>query len=135
LDRPVTASELVTELADLERHRLRCLVEVRVQEAEELHAAGFELVTPSGGVWTKEQYLGGIAAGTIDYRRFEAVSDIDVMSDGDLAVLRYRSLIDIAVEGQEPGPLECWHLDCYRLEPGERWRVRWSQATEIRRRG
>jgi hypothetical protein len=50
-----------------------------------------------------------------------------------LAVLRYRSVIDIAVKGQEAGPLECWHLDCYRRDEGDgSWRVRWSQATAIR---
>jgi len=53
---------------------------------------------------------------------------------GDLAVLRYRSAIDIAVAGQPPGPLECWHLDCYARDLGDgAWRVRWSQATEILR--
>jgi len=54
------------------------------------------------------------------------------MVDGSLAVLRYRSAIDIAVQGQQAGPLECWHLDCYRRDDdGETWRVRWSQATSI----
>ena len=62
----------------------------------------------------------------------EAMSAIEVMVDGALAVLRYRSAIDIAVQGQEAGPLECWHLDCYRRDPGGgSWRVRWSQATSI----
>ncbi|SIS01950.1 hypothetical protein SAMN05444858_14220 [Micromonospora avicenniae] len=83
-------------------------------------------------MWSKEHYLGGIASGDINYRRFEAVSGIDVMVDGSLAVLRYRSLIDIAVQGQTPGLLECWHLDCYRRDRhGGPWRVRWSQATAI----
>lgn len=99
-------------------------------EADVLHAPDFHLVHPSGGVWTKDQYLGGIASGDINYRRFEAVSPIDVMADGDLAVLRYRSLIDIAVAGEEAGEVECWHLDCYRRD-GSLWQVRWSQATSI----
>jgi len=123
---------LVTLLRTTERRRLRCLVDARVDEADGLHAADFQLVHPSGGVWTKEQYLGGIASGDIDYRRFEAVSDIDVMVDGAVAVLRYRSLIDIAVRGQRPGLLECWHLDCHRRDGADgRWQVRWSQATSI----
>jgi hypothetical protein len=45
--------------------------------------------------------------------------------------MRYRSAIDIAVAGQDAGPLECWHLDCYRREDDGRWRVRSSQATSI----
>jgi ketosteroid isomerase-like protein len=96
-----------------------------------LHAPDFQLVNPSGGVWSKEKYLGGIADGIINYRRFGPVSDIDVMVDGDLAILRYRSVIDIAVGQQEGGLLECWHLDCYRRDEGGRWQVRWSQATSI----
>jgi hypothetical protein len=84
----------------------------------------------------KEQYLGGIADASIIYRRFEAVSDIDVMADGNVAVVRYRSAIDIAVAGQEPGPLECWHVDSYERQSDDSpWRVRWSQATEILRHG
>ncbi|MFU8876004.1 nuclear transport factor 2 family protein [Micromonospora sp. SL4-19] len=128
----MTADALATELANTERRRLRALVDVRLEDADALHAPDFELVTPNGGTWSKEQYLGGIASGDINYRRFEAVSDIDVMVDGDLAVLRYQSLIDIAVWGQQAGLLECWHLDCYRRDrDGGLWKVRWSQATEI----
>jgi hypothetical protein len=127
----MTGAELTDRLADIERQRLRSLVEVNLTDAEALHAPDFRLVHPSGGVWSKEQYLGGIASGDIDYRRFEAVSDIEVMVDGTVAVLRYRSAIDIAVKGQQAGELECWHLDCYRQDETGSWQVRWSQATAV----
>jgi len=130
----MTSADLEEELRGIERRRLRSLVEVRLDEADALHAPDFALVHPSGGVWSKDQYLQGIASGDIDYRSFEAVSAIDVMVDGKIAVLRYRSAIDIAVRGQEPGLLECWHLDCYRGDSGGGpWRIRWSQATSIGR--
>jgi hypothetical protein len=97
-----------------------------------LHAPDFILINPSGGAWSKSKYVGDVVAGTIDYRRFEAVSPIEVMADGGLAVLRYRSAIDIHVQGRQPGPLECWHTDCYRAtRPGTSWQAVWSQATEI----
>ena len=102
--------------------------------AEELHTPDFELVNPSGGTWSRERYLGGIASGDIDYRRFEPVSHIEVMVDGDLAVLRYRSAIDISVAGGTPGPLAARHLDVYVRDTDGRWRVRWSQATEVLQR-
>lgn len=87
---------------------------------------------PSGGVWSKKQYLGGIASGSIRYRRFEAVSHIQVMVEGNLAVLRYRSAIDILVQGQEAGSLSCWHTDCYRRDQDNaHWQVVWSQATAV----
>jgi hypothetical protein len=120
-----------TDLRDLERRRLRSLVEVDMDTAEELHTSDFELVNPSGSTWSRQTYLGGIASGDIDYRRFEPVSDIDVMADGDLAVLRYRSAIDISVAGGTPGPLAAQHLDVYVRDTDGRWRVRWSQATEV----
>jgi hypothetical protein len=128
----MSTGDLVQQLGNIERERLRCLVDARVDDADALHAPDFELINPSGDVWSREHYLGGIASGDIDYRRFEAVSSIDVMVDGNLAVLRYRSAIDIAVKGQRPGPLECWHLDCYRrVVSSAPWQVRWSQATCI----
>jgi len=66
-------TNLEEELGNLERRRLRSLVEVNIEEADALHAADFQLVHPGGGVWSKERYLGGIASGRIDYRRFEAM--------------------------------------------------------------
>jgi hypothetical protein len=122
---------LADELTEIERRRLRTLVEVKPDEAEALHTDDFRIVTPSGHVWSKAEYLGGIASGDIDYRRFEAISEIDVMGDRDLAVLRYRSAIEISVNGQQPGELEAWHLDCYRRDDTSGWRIRWSQATAI----
>ena len=127
----MTAPDPVGHLVDLEHRRLRALVEVRVAEAESLHAPDFVLVNPSGVAWSRAKYLGGIASGAIDYRRFEPVSDIEVMFEGDLAVLRYRSAIEVSVVGRDSGPLECWHLDCYRRVHNGQWQVRWSQATAV----
>jgi Domain of unknown function (DUF4440) len=123
---------IVDALRALEKQRLRALVDVDAGLLDELHAPDFVLVNPSGGNWSKAEYVGGVVSGRINYRRFEAVSGIDVLADGDLAVLRYRSAIDIHVRGQEPGPLECWHMDCYRrADAGSPWQVVWSQATQL----
>ena len=117
-------------LREIERARLACLVEGRVAEADAVYAADFVIVTPSGHTWSKAEYLGGIESGEIDYRRFEPVSAIDVMLDGEVAVLRYKSAIEISVGGRDPGELEAWHLDCYR-RTATGWQIRWSQATAI----
>jgi hypothetical protein len=123
---------LTAVLIDLEKQRLRALVEADAATLDALHAPEFVLIHPGGGAWSRAKYLGDVVAGTIDYRRFDAVSPIDVVADGGLAVLRYRSAIDIHVQGREPGPLECWHTDCYRTAgSGSPWRAVWSQATEI----
>ncbi len=117
-------------LRKIERARLTYLVAGRAAEADAVHADDFVIVTPSGHSWSKAEYLGGIESGDIDYRRFEPVSAIDVMLDGDVAVLRYKSAIEISVGGRESGELEAWHLDCYRRTTTG-WQIRWSQATAI----
>ena len=115
-------------LRRIERTRLQALVEGST--ADELHAADFRIVTPSGQPWSREEYLGGIASGDINYHRFEPTSEIEVILDHDLAVLRYRSAITISVNGQQPGDLQAWHLDVYRRTP-DGWQIQWSQATAI----
>ena len=94
-----------------------------------LHAPGFLLCTPSGTVWTRQQYPDGLIDGTINYRRFEPVTPIEVVLDTHLAVLRYRSEIAISINSAPLGHLACWHLDVYQHD-GVSWRCRWSQATD-----
>jgi hypothetical protein len=125
-------STVVAGLIALEKKRLQALVDADPVSLDALHAPEFVLIHPGGGAWTKAYYIGGVLTGAIDYRRFEAVSPIEVIVDAGLAVLRYRSAIDIHVQGQEAGPLQCWHMDCYRATPGRTgWWAVWSQATEI----
>jgi hypothetical protein len=120
----------VQVLEELERRRLRALVDGDAETLHELHADDFVLVNPGGGTWSKETYVGGVVTGEIDYRRFEPISPIEAMVDSELAVLRYRSMIEISVAGRDAGALQCWHLDCYRRDsPTGAWRVVWSQAT------
>ena len=48
----------------------------------------------------------------------------------DAACLRYRSTIEIIVDGRELGLGHFWHTDFYEKR-GDRWQVVWSQATAI----
>jgi hypothetical protein len=128
-------SSIAAVLTGLEKKRLRALVSADATTLEALHAPDFVLVHPGGGAWSRARYLGDVRSGVVNYRRFEAVSEIEVLVDGGLAVLRYRSAMDIHVRGQEAGALECWHLDCYQTTGRDaQWQVVWSQATEIRQR-
>ncbi len=75
---------------------------------------------------TKADYLGAIASGQLRYRAFGPVSEMAVLGDERVAVLRYRARISF-----DDGPgIICWHTDCYRLRDGAR-QVVWSQATAI----
>jgi hypothetical protein len=113
-----------------ERERLRALVEADLEVADRLHADDFQLINPSGGVLSKEQYLGGVASGEIDYLVWVPDSPIEVRLYGPVALMRYRSHLDIIVGGRHVGLRGYWHTDSYEQRDG-RWQVVWSHATEI----
>jgi len=114
------------DLPDLERKRLRALLAADIKTAAPMHAEDYQLVTPNGSEMTKDDYLGAIASGQLRYRVFEPVSDIVVLGDGPVAVVRYQARISF----DDRAGLRCWHTDCYRLRD-ELWQVVWSQATQI----
>ena len=113
-----------------ERQRLRALVEANIEVARRLHADDFQLINPRGESLSKEQYLGGIASGQIDYLVWEPESPIKVRLYGRAAVIRYRSQLEIVVQGQKVPLQRYWHTDSYEKRNG-RWQVVWSQATGI----
>jgi Domain of unknown function (DUF4440) len=114
-------------LRSTERARIRALTTGDVEKAARLHAEDFQLINPLGGVVSKEQYLGGISSGQIHYLRWEPES-IVVRLYGDVAVMRYRSEIEIVVQGQPIPRQSYWHTDLYERRGG-RWQVVWSHAT------
>ena len=125
----VAVSDLRAELANIERRRLKALVDANVAAAEELHADDFQLVTPSGTAYTKAEYLGDVASGAIDYRVWEP-HEIDVRVCEDAGCLRYHSELEIVVAGRKIDLSRYWHTDYYERRDG-RWQVIFSHATEI----
>ena len=122
----MNSGSAASHLPDIERRRLRALADGDVAAAAPLHADDYQLITPNGSVMTRDDYLGDVASGRLPYRVFEPVSDIVVLGDAPVAILRYQARISF-----DDGPgFACWHTDCYRLQD-ERWRVVWSQATRI----
>jgi Domain of unknown function (DUF4440) len=95
-----------------------------------LHAEDFQLITPSGRTFSKEQYLGAIAVGEINYLRWEPDPEMAVRLYGPVALIRYQAHLEMGVPGHMVA-LRCWHTDAYEKRDG-RWQVVWSQATEIR---
>ena len=112
-----------------ERERLRALVEANMEVARQLHADDFQLINPLGQSLSKEQYLGGIASGDLDYLVWEPES-IEVRLYDQAAVIRYQSQLEIVVQGQNVPRQRYWHTDLYENRNG-RWQVVWSQATGI----
>ena len=114
-------------LRSTERERLRALVTGDVKRAAQLHTDDFQLINPLGGALSKEQYLGGISSGQIRYLSWEPET-IAVRVYGDAAVIRYRSQLEIVVQGRHIPRQQYWHTDLYERQ-GAEWRVVWSHAT------
>jgi hypothetical protein len=112
-----------------ERARVHALVTGDVARARQLHADDFQLINPLGGVVSKDQYLGGIASGQIDYLFWQPDS-IAVRLYGDAAVIRYQSQLEIVVQGRHIPRQRYWHTDLYERRDG-RWQVVWSHATGV----
>jgi hypothetical protein len=120
----------VDELRDVERRRLRSLVEGDLGVAEALHADVYKLITPGGSTETKETYLAAIASGRLNYRLFEASSPVAARVVGDAGIVRYQARIEVSVEGNLDEGL-FWHTDYYERGP-EHWQAVWSQATRVK---
>jgi ketosteroid isomerase-like protein len=121
----------VDELRAIERTRLRALVSADTATARSLMADDFQAVTPAGGTLGREDYLGAVAAGIIDYLVFEAVSPIAVRlsGDGDLAALRYQVSFDLFAGGTRVTH-QGWITELWQHRDG-RWQIVWEQATAI----
>ena len=124
------ASSEADDVRSAAQKRLSALITVNMEVARQLHADDFQLVTPLGAVFSKEEYLGAVAAGHLHYLAMELDSPIDVRMYDDVALLRYRSQIEIAVQGQSYPRAPYWFTDAYEKCDGQ-WQIVWSQGTGI----
>lgn len=116
-------------IREVERTRLRSLVDADLELATRLHAPDYRLITPGGGSLSRDEYLGQIERGDLAYEVFEPASEIAVRLNGDAAAVRYHARIVV----RWPGGYErgrYWHTDLYERRDG-RWQATWSQATQI----
>ncbi|HEX7757983.1 MAG TPA: nuclear transport factor 2 family protein [Caulobacteraceae bacterium] len=120
---------LADQIRETERCRLAALVSGDLETAGRLHADDFQLVSPLGATFSKQEYLGAIASGVLKYDVWEPGS-IDVRLFGDAAAIRYRARLANTWAGQSFPVRDFWHTDCYEKRDGQ-WQVVWSQATEI----
>lgn len=117
-------------IRQVERSRIQALVAGHMELLWQLHAADYQLITPSGRTFTRDRYLGDIEAGRLRYLRWDA-GPMDVRVCGPMALVRYRATLELDAGNGRGTPFECWHTDSY--EPaGELWQAVWSQATAIK---
>jgi hypothetical protein len=109
---------------DLEAERTQALVARDMPTLERLHAPDYQLITPPGNVFSRERYLGAIAAEPF-YASWHC-GPVTVRVSPLMAIVRYHARIGFP-SGRN---VECWHTDSYELRQGE-WQAVWSQATGI----
>jgi len=127
---PPSSSPQTERLRDIERARLRALVDVDMPVIEALHANDFQLIPPPGFLLSREEYLAAVGAGDLDYLVFEPISEIEVHLYGNAAVLTYQSRIDIVAGGVGRFTHDAWHTYLYEKRKG-RWQAVWEQATAV----
>ena len=121
----VTEADIIRQV---ERGRLRALVEANMEVAGRVHADDFQLITPDGTKFTKQEYLSQIESGVLDYKVWEP-GPITVRLYGDVAVIRYDdSGFEVFVNGQLARSGLLRHTDLYERRNGQ-WQVVWSQAS------
>lgn len=108
----------------LERRRTQALVDRDLQVLEELHAPDYQLITPSGKVFSRAHYLAAVR----DQPFYSAwhCGEMSVRFSAAMAIVRYAARLQFP-SGKE---LACWHTDSYECRQG-RWQAVWSQATWI----
>lgn len=117
------------EIAQIERQRVAALVNGDMKTASRLHAPDFQLINPLGGTLTKEEYLGGLESGFLDYLVWQP-GEIAVRRTAKTAVLRYQSQLQIVIGGETQPLGRYWHTDYYEKRRGV-WQVVWSHATAV----
>jgi ketosteroid isomerase-like protein len=118
------------ELRTIERERLAAFVAADIPALQRLHANDFQLVNPAGQELNRDDYINGVALGFIQYKSWEPESRIQVVIYGDAAILRYRSAVEVAVQGQAQPVQHFWQIEAYEKRR-DGWQAVFSQSTRI----
>jgi len=124
-----SSSSQADRLRAIESGRLQALVDADTAAARRVTAPDFELINPAGAPLSRDDFLGGVAAGVIDFLSLEPSSPIAVRLSGDSATLRYRTTFDLIVGGTHLTH-EAWTTALYERRDG-RWQTVWGQTTAI----
>ena len=113
----------------IETARLQALVVADTATARKLTAPDFQLINPAGAPLSRDEFLGGVDAGVIDFIALEPSSPIAVRLSGDSATLRYRTAFDLVVGGTHLTH-QAWTTALYERRGG-RWQIVWGQTTAV----
>ena len=109
-------------LRQLELSRTRAIVSRDLEAIELAHAPEYELVTPGGGILSRQRYIELIAEAPF-YASWEH-GPMQVRSSPSMGAVKYKATLTFP-SGKV---VNCWHTDIYELR-GVVWQAVWSQAT------
>ena len=115
------------KVRSVELRRLQALVSADMATLEQLHAPDFHLITPTGRVRSKAEYLRSVSSGESDYLR-QKPDEIEVRLQGPMAAIRYRWQVGMIFQGRNLGLIEGWSTGLYERRDGT-WKIVWFQAT------
>jgi len=125
---PASSSQ-ADHLRAIETTRLQALVDADTATARKLTAPDFQLINPAGAALSRDEFLGGVDAGVIDFLALDPASPIAVRLSGDSATLRYQTAFDLVVGGTHLTH-KAWTTALYERRHG-RWQIVWGQTTAI----
>lgn len=124
-----SSSSQADALRATETTRLQALVDADTATARKLTAPDFQVINPAGVPLSRDDLLGGVDAGVLDFVAIAPSSPIAVRLSGDSATLRYRTAYDVVVGGTHVTH-EAWTTELYERREG-RWLIVWEQTTAI----
>jgi hypothetical protein len=125
-----TASPSQAErLRAIETARQQALVDADIATARALTAPDFQLINPAGAALSRDDFLGGVEAGAIDFLSLDTISPIAVRMSGASATLRCKTRFDLVVGGTHLTH-DAWTTALYEHRDG-RWQIVWGQTTAI----
>lgn len=114
----------------IQRERAGTFLAVNIETARRIYADDFQLTTPLGAVFSKNDYLGAVEVGVLRYSVLEFDSPLQVRVYAYVALVRHRTQIELAVQRQRYPRLAYWFADAYEKRDSQ-WPIVWSQGTGI----
>ena len=126
---PTSRASQADRVRAVERARVKALVAADIPAARKLTARDFQLINPAGAAMTRDDFLGAVQAGIVDFAVDEPISPIRVRLAGSAATVRYLTRFDLVAGGTHLAH-DAWTTALYERRHGQ-WRAVWVQTTAI----
>jgi hypothetical protein len=111
------------------QQRSQALVDADIATARRLTADDYQGINPAGAPLSREDLLGAVKAGVLDFLVDKPISPISVRLYGNAAVLRYQRSFDLVVGGTRLTH-KAWSTELFERRHGH-WQIVWEQTTAI----